>query len=112
MRYAQIHTKYAQPALNVRVRRVEFPPPRSWVGPLWRACIILAVSMIARVAADVVPGDRAALLDLYHAAGGPGWTNNMGWNTPADVCSWFGVSCTADGSRVMQLCVALFLFCV
>ena len=56
--------------------------------------------------ADVIPGDRAALVDLYNAAGGGGWTNAAGWNTTVGVCTWFRVTCSFDGSRVTQLCVA------
>ena len=68
------------------------------------ACLILACG---GAAADVVPGDRAALVDLYTATGGAGWTDNTGWNTPAGVCTWFGVTCSGDGSRVTSLCVAM-----
>ena len=52
------------------------------------------------------PGDRAALVDLYNAAGGAGWARNLGWSTAAGVCTWSGVTCNADGSRVTKLCVA------
>jgi hypothetical protein len=52
---------------------------------------------------DVTPGDRAALVDLYTAAGGAGWTYKTGWNTSAGVCTWAGVTCSGDGSRVTQL---------
>ena len=86
-------------------------PPRSsscCAGTFRRACSILAL-LISGVAGDVDPGDRAALLDLYHATGGPGWSDSSNWDTPADVCSWYGVACTGDGSRVMQLCVAIVL---
>lgn len=37
--------------------------------------------------------ERAALMALYNSTGGPNWTNKQGWNTSADYCSWFGVSC-------------------
>ncbi len=67
------------------------------------ACLILACG---GAAADVVPGDRAALVDLYTATGGAGWTYKTGWNTAAGVCTWAGVYCGGDGSRVTQLCGA------
>ena len=61
-----------------------------------------------RTSADVVSGDRAALVDLYNAAGGAWWRNAAGnhWNTAAGVCTWTGVTCSGDGRRVTQLCVA------
>ena len=71
----------------------------------WRACLVLAC-VAAGASADVVLGDRAALADLYNATGGPGWYNSTNWNTAAGVCTWFGVTCSADGSRVTQLCGA------
>ena len=57
------------------------------------------------VLAAVAAGARAdqyrdALMDLYTATNGAAWTNNAGWGTSANYCTWFGVSCplhtTAD----------------
>ena len=45
-------------------------------------------------------------MDLYTATGGAGWSNHVGWNTAAGVCTWFHVTCSGDGSRVTQLCGA------
>ena len=45
-------------------------------------------------------------MDLYTATGGAGWNNHADWNTPAGVCTWAGVYCGGDGSRVTQLCGA------
>jgi hypothetical protein len=72
----------------------------------WRACLIIG-ACVGGAAADVIPGDRAALVDLYTATGGAGWTYKAGWNTAAGVCTWFGVTCSGDGSRVTELCVAM-----
>ena len=63
-------------------------------------------------AADVVPGDRAALVDLFNAAGGAEWSVNTNWATPAYVCSWYGVQCSGDGSRVVELYVATKVVCL
>ena len=49
--------------------------------------------------------DRAALLDLYDAAGGGGWTRTDGWTTDAPLGSWYGVEANADG-RVLALHLA------
>ena len=50
--------------------------------------------------------ERAALMALYNATNGDGWTNNSGWKTPplaADgfafpgtECGWHGVTCSSD----------------
>ena len=54
-----------------------------------------------------VPGpcaypDREVLIALYHAMGGPGWTNDAGWLSSAPLNAWYGVS-TGGGGRVTQL---------
>ena len=72
------------------------------------ACLIIILACGGGAAADVIPGDRAALVDLDTATGGAGWTYKAGWNTAAGVCtSWFGVTCSGDRSRVTELCVAM-----
>ena len=45
--------------------------------------------------------DRAALVALYNATNGAGWTNSANWNTNAPLDQWFGVS--TDAGRVFQL---------
>ena len=46
--------------------------------------------------------DRDALVALYHATGGPGWTNNHKWLSDAPLGEWHGVS-TDAGGRVVDL---------
>ena len=46
--------------------------------------------------------DRAALVALYHATGGPGWTNKSKWLSDAPLGEWHGVS-TDAGGRVVDL---------
>ena len=51
--------------------------------------------------------DYTALMALYNATNGPGWTNKSGWvsgaaGTSCNVCSWYGVTCDGNG-RVSQL---------
>ena len=50
--------------------------------------------------------ERFALAVFYYATTGDGWSNNAGWLTSADVCSWTGVSaCNGDGSVTrFELC--------
>ena len=48
------------------------------------------------------PAERAALVALYNATGGPNWTNNGNWLTDAPAAAWYGV--TTDGrGRVTRL---------
>ncbi len=46
--------------------------------------------------------DRAALVALYEATGGPNWRNNENWLTDAPLGEWYGVSVNAEG-RVVKL---------
>ena len=46
--------------------------------------------------------DRAALVALYQATGGPSWRNNEGWLTDAPVGEWYGVATDGSG-RVTRL---------
>ena len=48
----------------------------------------------------VVNPDRAALEALYHATGGPNWTNNENWLTDAPLNQWFGISVDPHTRRV------------
>ena len=44
--------------------------------------------------AGVSPVERQALLDLYNATNGPGWTNSTGWGgAEGTECTWYGVTC-------------------
>ena len=42
--------------------------------------------------------ERAALVALYTAAGGPNWTRNTNWNTEAAVSDWYVVTTDEAGS--------------
>ena len=46
--------------------------------------------------------DRAALVALYEATGGPDWINNDNWLTDAPLGDWYGVDVDAQG-RVSRL---------
>ena len=43
------------------------------------------------VAQDSVAGDRAALVALYHATGGPNWALQKNWLSNAPLGEWYGV---------------------
>ena len=53
----------------------------------------------------VVNPDRAALVALYEATGGPDWVNNEDWLTDAPLGDWYGVDVDGSG-RVFQLDLA------
>ena len=44
--------------------------------------------------------DRDILVVLYHATGGPNWTNNTNWLSDRPVGEWHGVTTNADGRVV------------
>ena len=48
--------------------------------------------------------DRAALVALYHATGGPGWYNSRNWLSDAPMREWYGVETDANG-RVINLAI-------
>ncbi len=45
--------------------------------------------------------DREALEALYHATGGPSWTNRTNWLTEAPLLEWFGVTTDGNGRVTM-----------
>eukprot|EP00953_Heterococcus_sp_UTEX-ZZ885_P023158 12743-Heterococcus_DN1.PRE.1 len=48
------------------------------------------------IGGDYATDERAGLVSLYAATGGAAsWIISTGWNTSADVCTWFGISCSA-----------------
>ena len=58
---------------------------------------------IAVTSGPVVGGtDRAALVALYNATGGTGWTNRANWLNGAPIGDWYGVTTDAAG-RVTSL---------
>jgi hypothetical protein len=53
---------------------------------------------VMTVSFNGTPSERDALIALYNATNGTGWTNNTGWVTgvadpTSDHCTWFGVTC-------------------
>ena len=41
--------------------------------------------------------DREVLIALYHATGGPGWTNSTNWLSSEHVGEWYGVTTDGEG---------------
>lgn len=51
--------------------------------------------------------DRQVLEDLYNGTDGPNWLDNSGWLGPVGTeCTWFGVQCNAQSTRVTGLSLA------
>ena len=70
---------------------------RSWA---WCAGLLviagLCLTRDARAQGNV-ESDRAALLALSNATGGPSWTDNTNWLTDAPLGDWYGVEMDGDG---------------
>ncbi len=47
--------------------------------------------------------ERLALEDLFNSTAGDGWTNAAGWNTAADLGSWYGVTVRDGRVRSLEL---------
>ena len=73
-----------------------------------RPCIpgLLAIALCGLAAGaqaqGSAAGDRAALMALYDATGGPSWSDNTNWGSDAPLNQWFGVTIDVDG-RVAAL---------
>ena len=61
-----------------------------------------AAAAIDAAAQGGVAGDRAALIALYDATGGPDWTDRTNWTTGEPLGAWHGVTTDAAG-RVADL---------
>lgn len=46
--------------------------------------------------------DREALIELYNATNGPGWTTSTNWTSSAPLSDWYGIMTDADG-RVINV---------
>jgi PKD repeat protein len=61
--------------------------------------------------ATISSGERQALIDLYDATGGANWITSTNWrnashtdfNDPGTECTWYGVTCDAAQTTVLQL---------
>ncbi len=63
---------------------------------------ILVLTPMSYADAQIPPAEREALIALYNATNGAGWTNKTGWETatPDTECTWFGVSCSLSLGQV------------
>ncbi|MYG50020.1 MAG: hypothetical protein F4164_11820 [Gemmatimonadales bacterium] len=63
---------------------------------------VSAGGLSATAGITVETSDRAALVALYEATGGPNWRNNDGWLSDRPLDEWYGVDTNASG-RVVRL---------
>ena len=64
--------------------------------------VVLCGLAVGARAQGSVESDRAALMALYNATGGPNWSDNTNWGTKAPLGEWLGVIIDVDG-RVVGL---------
>ncbi len=66
--------------------------------------LLLALTVAATTEAAIPGSERQALIDLYNATNGAGWTNHTNWNGAVGTeCTWAGVGCDADQTNVLAL---------
>lgn len=71
---------------------------------LWCVGLVLSAAMVQYQ--QVPPTERAALMELFNATGGPNWKRNAGWGSKSSPCEWEGVWCDFldgdEGRRVIS----------
>ena len=73
--------------------------------------LLLAVTVAATTEAAIPASERQALIDLYNATNGAGWTQRTNWrngtntdfNDPGTECTWYGVTCASSDTMVWEL---------
>ncbi len=67
------------------------------------ATVTVAAGTLSAAAAGAIHSqDRAALMDLWHSAGGANWTSGLNWGSNEPLASWHGVEADSD-ARVTAL---------
>ena len=65
---------------------------------------VLVLIAMSSVDAQVPTAERDALIALYNATNGPGWTNKTGWlGAVGTECDWYGVSCHTSFDNVFSI---------
>lgn len=68
--------------------------------------VILAINIaVCDVGAQVPPIERAALVAVFNATNGAGWSNSSGWDTAVldTECTWYGVTCGGGHVTALRL---------
>jgi len=98
-----------------KIRRVCREHPRWWI--VATLAIALAGTLLPQRGSCVIPTtERQALIDLYTATNGGGWTLNTNWcastcpasgattfNAVGSECTWYGVSCDDGQTHVTAI---------
>eukprot|EP00004_Rigifila_ramosa_P011907 TRINITY_DN2552_c0_g1_i2.p1 TRINITY_DN2552_c0_g1~~TRINITY_DN2552_c0_g1_i2.p1 ORF type:complete len:2316 (+),score=358.28 TRINITY_DN2552_c0_g1_i2:228-6950(+) len=50
-----------------------------------------------------IVSERAALVAFFTSTGGASWTTSTLWQSASSYCSWFGVTCAANGLNVISI---------
>lgn len=87
---------------DAAVATVDRRSPVRGVGEGGTTITAAAGSARGTVGIAVTNTDRAALVALFEATGGPSWTSNDGWLASAPLSDWYGITIDADG-RVTEL---------
>ncbi|HYW35268.1 MAG TPA: hypothetical protein VE868_07675, partial [Balneolaceae bacterium] len=68
---------------------------------LWICFLVLIIGPPVDAAigqnTDSVSADRQALMDLYKATNGSGWSHHSGWGTGEPMGSWYGIKTNSRG---------------
>ena len=100
-----VHLKYATRWMDANPEASIEEAALNWLTnhvDTWNAWVTEDASAGIIATLPEVPVDRAALVALYNATGGPNWTNNTNWLTNAPMAQWHGVTVDANG-RVAKL---------
>lgn len=75
------------------------------IRSLYAIALLFALCMNSEAVFSAIPAtQRAALVNLYNATGGSGWTGVSGWiGPPGTECNWRGVGCDPAESTVTRL---------
>jgi hypothetical protein len=66
--------------------------------------VALLLSVPAAAQAAIPAAERDTLLNLYIYTHGGGWAHVGGWNgPPGSECSWYGITCDAQGQTVVSV---------
>lgn len=63
--------------------------------------LLILISIHFSLSAQSLEEDRKALVKLYNGTNGPQWTNQTNWNSGANPCGWYGITCS--GGRVVEI---------
>ena len=97
---------FAGKTVTFGVRGLEASETGTWVGPghIRRLHLHASTSQSTNTPTPtpIAMADRAALVALYNATGGPNWNSNNNWLSDVPISEWSGVT-TDDNGRVTEL---------